>query len=89
MTPPQALRHELERQRDRGRPFRVAWPIALHAALDDLSRDQQAWWRITLSDQRGVWSVSYQRLPWPANRRPGLMVPEREPTARAATQLVA
>ena len=69
---------ELEAQRGRGRPFRIAWPIAMSAALRDLGVQEQVWWRRTFNEQKQVWQTSYSRLPWPANRRPALFVPERE-----------
>ena len=77
-TPPEALRIELQQQRDRGRSFRQAWPIAMSRALADLGVNEQVFWRRTWADQKAVWATSYSRAPWPANNRPALFIPERE-----------
>src|SRR3954471_7566645 len=50
-TAPQRLRRELEQQRERGRPFRVAWPIALSKALADLPLQQAIFWRSVFTEQ--------------------------------------
>ena len=67
-TPPERLRAELERQRDRDRPFRIAWPIAINVALRDLGVHEQVWWRGTFNEQKQVWATSYSRLTSPPLR---------------------
>jgi hypothetical protein len=58
-TAPQRLRRELEQQRERGRPFRVAWPIALSKALADLPLQQAIFWRSVFTEQASVWHPNY------------------------------
>jgi hypothetical protein len=70
MAPPEKLRLELQRLRDRGYTFRQAWPAAVTHALRGEHVDVAIFYRQAWSEQRPVWSVSYSRLPWPANRRP-------------------
>lgn len=89
MTPPEKLRRELERQRDRGHSFRVAWPSAMSCALAGLGRSESIFWRRTFSEQRAVWAVSYSRAPWPANDLPRLSPVDHEHRERARGRLVA
>jgi hypothetical protein len=72
MTPPERLRRELERLRDRGISFSAAWPGAISVALRGETLASAIWWRKTFGEQRHVWRGSYSRAPWPANRRPVL-----------------
>ncbi len=66
MTPPERLRVELKRQRERGRTFKVAWRIGVSQAVRDLPFPQQRWWRDVFREQRTHWLLSYDRRPWPA-----------------------
>lgn len=72
MTPPEKLRTELERMRDRGHRFRSAWPAAANEALRGENAHAAIFWRATFAEQRPIWAVSYSRTPWPVNRRPAL-----------------
>lgn len=74
------LRIELERLRDAGRPWRVAWPIAVGGALRDLPPGEAASWRRVFNETRGAWQGSYCGIPWPvASRR--LVVPDDDQLA--------
>lgn len=87
-TPPERLRHELERQRERGREFRVAWPIGLSVALDGEPPRSEIWWRTVFTEQRAVWHASYSG----PNFVPRLFSPESEDdprTQRDTSTLVA
>ncbi len=87
MTPPQRLRRELERQRDRGRAFRIAWPVAVSTALAGLPLRQQVFWRSTFTEQRGVWHACYSG----PNRSKQLSRSDamEEPSSRSDVTLVA
>ena len=56
--------------------IRAAWPIAKSVALRDFDVHDQVFWRKTFNEQKQVWATSYSRVPWPANLRPTLFVPE-------------
>jgi hypothetical protein len=72
VTPPVALRLQLETLRARGYTFGQAWPIAMRVALQDQSLMTTIWWRSVFVEQRQQWAVSYSRAPWPSHKRPGL-----------------
>jgi hypothetical protein len=72
VTPPERLRRELERLRDRGISFTAAWPVAINVAVRGEKLASAIWWQTTFGEQRHVWRVSYSRARWPANRRPVL-----------------
>jgi hypothetical protein len=72
VTSPERLRRELERLRDRGISFTEAWPVAISVAVRGERHSSAIWWRTTFAEQRHVWTGSYSRAPWPANRRPVL-----------------
>lgn len=89
-TPPKVLRAELERHRERGRPFRIAWPAAVSRATSDLPPSEAVWWRQVFNEQRRVWLLSYSRQPWPASGRlPAFVVPDRETRPSTRDLLVA
>jgi len=54
--------------------------------LADLSVVEQVFWHRTFSEQKQVWSTSYSRLAWPANRRPVLFVAEHEGFERSGNR---
>ncbi|MGB9378431.1 MAG: hypothetical protein WCB04_13065 [Mycobacteriales bacterium] len=81
MTAPELLRVELKRQREDGRPFAVAWPLALAVALDGLD---PAFWRSVFMQQRGVWEANYCGTATGA-----FFAYDREPSQRSRDQLVA
>jgi hypothetical protein len=74
MTAPERLRRELEHQRERGRSFRQAWPVAVNAAVRGLDTTEEIVWRQAWREQRSVWQANYGG----PNVRPRLFVPEPE-----------
>jgi hypothetical protein len=87
-SPPARLRRTLEEQRDHGRSFRQAWPVAMNVALADAGMAAD-FWRQVFTDQRGVWATSYSRAPWPANRLPALWPLDDPPGTRAVVTVLA
>jgi hypothetical protein len=59
MTPPEKLRHELERLRDQGELFWDAWPEAKTAALEAEPLRSRVFWNTVFMEQAGVWQASY------------------------------
>lgn len=75
------LRAELERQRDRGRTFRKAWPVALSVALADLPLAEATSWRRIFTETRGAWASAYGRLPFPVASGPTFALDEERTAA--------
>lgn len=63
-TPPERLRHELERLRRRGLSFRQAWPVAQTAALRASGVREGVFWRGAWREQRQVWAGYYSGVTW-------------------------
>ena len=86
MTPPERLRQELVLQRERGRPFRAAWPVALNVALRDEALMSAIWWRQVLDgEQRAVWAASYGG----PNRRRTMFAPDADEGVAGPGPLIA
>lgn len=75
-APAERLRAALEQQRDQGRPWRVAWPLALRVALDGLDPLDQIEWRRVFNATRGSWEGSFKGLDWPVASGPALALPD-------------
>jgi hypothetical protein len=93
VTPPEKLRVELERLRDRGYTLRQAWLPAVNAALRSEQVQTAVFYRQVFNEQRPLWAVSYSRAPWPANRRPTVDVLDEDRSSparpRGATPVLA
>ena len=72
--PAERLRAELERQRERGAAFDVAWRIGLDVAVDGLTPREQASWVRAFTSTRSAWTAGFHRITWPPNAGPGLFV---------------
>ena len=68
--PAVALREELQRQRDRDRPWQSAWPVAVNVALRGLEPREAVSWRVAFSSTRAFWHANYQRVAWPTRTAP-------------------
>ncbi len=88
LTPPERLCIELERQRELGRPFRVAWPLALNVALRGLYWHRQVEWRTSFNELRRVWAASYS-CPMARESAAGLFVPDDGQAERGTGRLIA
>ncbi len=58
-SPPERLRAELERHRDRGHSFNAIWAAATSKALRDEPLHVAVFWRSVWAEQRLIWAANY------------------------------
>lgn len=69
-APPELLRAALVAERDSGRPFGRAWPVALAVALRGAQTgDERDVWAGALEATRGAWEAAYGRQDAPVCER--------------------
>jgi len=74
LVPAVRVREELQRLRDRGYPFAVAWEVAVGNAVEGLYGNARREWLAAIEAMREVWAEAYAGIPAP----PLPFVPEQE-----------